>query len=416
MSTDPMKDAMAAAKSSAAVPAKPAAPVAPAKPALPTIGNVAATIKPAAHRQAVNKPKPVKDEMTADVGFRVAFMGTGQGGGRMANAFYNLGYRRVAAFNTTDQDFADLDVKMPKHSLDVGGAAKDTRLAAEAMKGRDQEVWDLMTRAWGSDLDCAIICVGLGGGTGSGTVAQLVNLARKYMIDHGSSPRVGALVSLPTTTEGYAVCRNAVLGFRELIQLNVSPLIIVDNARIHELYAPPMTTLHSTANSVVASLFHLFNQLSAVHSKFITFDRSELGQILDSGLVVFGGADLQKFESPADITTAIRDQLANSVLAQVDLTKGRKAACLFVGHQSVLDTLDLSYFDAGFGQLDRMLGDGSIVHRGVYMGSDAGLQVYTAIGELSLPKERLAQLARKGGLNGGAGDTSSVAAWLGVDG
>jgi cell division GTPase FtsZ len=385
----------------------------------PRIPNVAASVSPGGRKPAARQPQPVNDEHGTDVAFRFAFLGAGQGGGRIANAFWKLGYRRVAAFNTTDADFAGLDDSLPKLSLDVGGAGKDTGQARAAMRGREEDVRDLLTRAWGTTLDYALICTSLGGGTGSGSAPELVKLARQYMKDRGLPPRVGAIVSLPTLTEGFQVCRNAVQGFQALQDAGVSPLIVIDNAKIHQLYQPAMSQLHSTANETVASLLHLFNQLASVHSQYITFDRSELGQILDSGLVVMGASDIQKFDSPADVGSAIREQLSNNVLAQVDLKTGNKAACLFVGSQEVLDQLNLDYFEAGYAQLDRTLGGGNpdaqtVVHRGLYAGDGQGLQAYVMVGGLALPSVRLAELARKGGL-GTNPRSGSAADHLGVD-
>jgi len=397
-------------------------PVSGPKPPTPkkggAVGNLAAGLSPRS-RQRAEKDVVVNDAFDYDVAMRMAFIGAGQGGGRMADGFYRLGYRRVCAFNTTDMDFAELSPQIKKHSLDVGGAAKDTELAREALTGREEEIRDLMQRSWGNEIDCAMVCVSLGGGTGSGTAASVVKIARQYMKDKTGQARVGALVSLPTLTEGYQVNRNAVIGFRELLDLEVSPLLIIDNAKIHQLYKPSMSKLHATANDTISQLFHLFNRLAATRSE-ITFDRSEFAQLLDAGIVVMGAADIQNIETPADISTAIRDELANNVLAEIDLRTGKKGACLFVAGQEVLDELNADFFDAGFSQLDRTLGaaDGdshTVVHRGLYVGSEPGLQCYTMIAELDLPKSRLTEMAKKGGLTNNGGG-SSVASWLGVDG
>lgn len=380
--------------------------------------NVAKALAPSAHKPAARRVE-VKDAFPHEVAFKLAFLGSGQGGSRIADAFYRLGYRRVAVLNTTDMDFAGLTPEIPKLNLGVGGAAKDPQFAANALKGRDEEVRDLMTRAFGNDPEYVLLCVGLGGGTGSGTAPGLVALARAYLSDKGKDPRrVGAIVSLPPVSEGQAQARNAVNAFKALYELKVSPLVIIDNARIHELYEPPMSQLHPRANVTVSQLLHLFNRLAAVHSEYVTFDRSELGQLLDGGVVVMGAADLavDEIRSPADVSQRIRDELANNVLATVDLRKGQKAACLFVGSQDVLDSFSLDYFDAGFTQLDRIVGSAhpeepTVIHRGVYLGTEPGLQCYTLVSELEPPVDRLAELARKGQLSQAA-NPKGLAAFL----
>lgn len=378
------------------------------------IGNVAASLDPSYHTQAAQQVV-VNDNFNYDVAFNMAFIGSGQGGARIASSFYGLGYRRVALFNTAESDFQGLPEEINRHTLEIGGAAKDARFAEQAITGREEEVWDLLQRSWGNDMDYGLVCVGLGGGTGSGTSGKIVEIARQYMESKGKEPRVGAIISIPSHTEGQQVCRNAVTAFQKLLDLKVSPIILIDNARIHKLYKPGMTQLFNVANSTVSQLFHLFNQLAAVHSPLITFDRSELAQLLDHGICVMGAASLQNITSPADISASIRDHLTNNVLAEVDLKKGTKGACLFVGDQNHLDNLSLDYFEAGFTQLNRTLKGGtSVVHRGVYMGSAPGLQAYAMISDLPPPVSTLAKLAKEANMTK-AHLSGGLAQFLGVN-
>ena len=261
---------------------------------------------------------------------------------------------------------------------------------------------------------------GLGGGTGSGTAAKLVEIARKYMESKGKPPRVGVIASLPEAGEGQQICRNALQSLKWLLDAKVSPAVLVDNYAVRKLYKPSFTAVHSTINSTVAQLFHIFNQLAAVHSPFVTFDRSELAQLLDNGITVMGAAALapEAISSPADISAAIRDQLANSVLAEVDIRKGKKGVVIFVGDIPTLDRLSMDYFDAGFTQMSRTLGseggDSVVVHRGVYPGSAPGLQAYAMISELQPPAKKLTELAKVANISK-ADLGSEVAKFLGVD-
>ena len=404
----------------AVAPAPPvAAPVQVATPNIPApgavnIGNVAAALDPSAHKPAAQQVV-INDAFPYDVAFNMAFLGSGQGGARLASSFYRLGYRRVGLFNTAESDFQGLPEEIQRHTLQLGGAAKDARFAEQAMNGHEEEIWDLLQRAWGNAADYGLICVGLGGGTGSGTSGKLIQIAREYMESKGKPPRVGVIASIPSFTEGQQVCRNAVTAFQKLLELKVSPLILIDNARINQLYRPGMTQLYNVANNTVSQLFHLFNQLAAVHSPLITFDRSELAQLLDHGICVMGAASLQNVQSPADISAAIRDQLTNNVLAEVDLKQGTKGACLFVGDQNHLDNLSLDYFDAGFTQMNRTLKGGtSVVHRGVYIGSSPGLQAYAMISDLKPPVATLNKLAKEANI-AKSQLTGGLAQFLGVN-
>lgn len=384
--------------------------------------SVAKAIAPANHKPAA-KQAIIEDAFPYETAFRIAFIGSGQGGGRMANEFYNLGYRRVCVFNTAGSDFSGIAPEIAKLDLGVGGAAKDPNFAAGHLRSRNEELWDLFVRGWGSDFDYALVCVGLGGGTGSGTVGLLIEQARKYMESKGKTPKVGVVLSLPPSSEGQQQSKNAVHAFRTIMELKASPIVVIDNGRIHELYKPGYFELYSIANKTVSQLFHLFNQLAAVHSPLITFDRSELGQLLDGGIVVMGTADfaMSDITSPADISSRVRDELARNVLASCDLRKGKKATCLFVGDDQALTDLDLDFFEAGFNQLDRLVGTAhgkqspTVIHRGVYPSGEAGsgLQCYTMVSELEPPYDRLSELAKKG-LIEQASTIKGIASFLGV--
>ena len=58
---------------------------------------------------------PVEDGVTDtfdDAAFNFAVVGVGQGGSRLAESFWNLGYRRVGVINTAQQDLSL--IKMPE--------------------------------------------------------------------------------------------------------------------------------------------------------------------------------------------------------------------------------------------------------------------------------------------------------------
>jgi hypothetical protein len=77
----------------------------PKKSAVP---NVARATAPAPST-AVVRPTEIEDVIEAPVALRLAFVGAGQGGGRMAQTFWDIGYRRVGVYNTTTTDFAGIE-------------------------------------------------------------------------------------------------------------------------------------------------------------------------------------------------------------------------------------------------------------------------------------------------------------------
>ena len=352
----------------------------------------------------------VTDNFDYDVAFNMAFIGVGQGGGRVAETFHKLGYGRVGAINTDHADLEGLTAEIPKLDLRTGGAGKDPAKGKAAIESHDESVYDLLTRAVGKKPDYIMVCAGLGGGTGSGAAAKVIEVARKYMEENGRDPkRVGAIVTLPHHAEGQTPSRNAVRAFGQIYKLGVTPLFIIDNKRIGELFQKGVSEFYGTANNQIAKLFHLFNRLAAQKSTITTFDRADFATLLDSGICVFGASPVQAYNSPADISQAVRDQLASTILAEVDLKAGRKAGCIFVGGEEVLNQVPMDFFDGGFSMLTRLLAEGSVVHRGIYTGSTSDLRCYTMLSELPPPAERLQRLAKEGNV-----PEAGLAEYLGV--
>lgn len=395
-------------------------------------------------------PMPDTDNVDSDIindecdtAFKFAFVGCGQAGSRLVEAFYRLGYRRICCINTTNQDLQNIQIpEKNKLVMDIGegGAGKNPANGEKAAKKYYEDVYDLMRRSWGKEFEKILICGGMGGGTGTGSLDTLIHIAHdiaeSFKLEYGlaskqetnintmpgnpvsiSDPAVGCLVSMPMTSEGQKVNANAAVALDNLFnkvgkggKLNarsISPLFIVDNERIQKIY-PNLTVANfwNVANSSIASLFHLFNNIATKESEFTTFDRADFKDVLNSGVITFGATPINKFDSPTDISQAIRDNLKRNILvSNADLQQAQRAACIFIAHPEVLNTIPQGYLEHGFDMLTRIMRDGSIVHRGIYKSNiidkktgKPGLVVYTMIGELGKPEERMNEIYRYGGI------------------
>ena len=380
-----------------AVGAPPTSPPLPPMPPMPPLPGFAPPPPPAA-RQV----KPVEDEMSADVALRFAFVGVGQGGGRMACAFHSLGYRRIAVVNTTSADFFGLPDSVLKLDLQLGGAGKQTEVGAKAIADNAERIDSAIGEAWGPTVDVAFVCASLGGGTGSGGIHRVIQIAKDRMTRQGIVARVGAIVSLPSPSEGAVVAANALHAMRQLWSAGVSPLIVVDNAAVNAAYRPSISGLYPMANNYVAGLLHAFNAYAAVHSSYMSFDRAEFTQILDAGAVVFGvdsilrggqGGRLEDL-SASLVSESVRQQLGGEILAKVDMAQAKVAACLFVANQVVLESISTDFLDAGFTAIGRSVGTG-LVHRGIYevnSGTTPTLASYVAIAGMPISAKTLQPL------------------------
>lgn len=346
------------------------------------------------------KVDDVKDE--CEVAFNFAFIGAGQGGSRIAEAFYNLGYRKLSAINTAQQDLNTIKLEN-KLCIGDGGAGKNPAVAKQLFNERREDVLDFMRDSWGSDVDRVFVCAGAGGGSGAGMCSPLLSTAKEFQeIVNSKSKKVGCILALPQHSEGKKVNENAYHTLMDVLKLvrdgTVSPLIILDNEKVNQLYpGVAVSQFWRTANSSTAGLFHLFNLLASKDSSYSSFDSNDYKQLLDTGLIVFGAAPCEKWQHASDISKTVRENLRNNVLSGgVDLSTGNSAGVIMIGGREVLDDVPQENFDRAFDQLTRILGPRSVVHRGIYSGDKPSLTVYTLIGGLGDPVEKIKELKRLG--------------------
>ena len=90
----------------------------------------------------------VKDEFD-DAAFNFAVVGVGQGGSRLAESFWNLGYRRVGIINTAQQDLSL--IKVPEENkllIGDGGAGKNPAAADEVFRTRYEDILDFLKKTF----------------------------------------------------------------------------------------------------------------------------------------------------------------------------------------------------------------------------------------------------------------------------
>jgi len=344
-------------------------------------------------------------EDSFDSAVRMAFVGAGQGGGRIAEAFARLGYSRVAAVNTTNQDLEGLAIK---HKLvigkDRGGAGKDPEEGRKAANESAEDIMDLLMNAWGQDVEQVWVCVGAGGGSGSGSWPKLVELAHEYgkstNIEKAGGKHVGVILTLPKRSEGARVQTNALKAINTALEMVkqgvISSLVLVDNARIHELFPRlPVKRFWRVANQNFAAVLHTFNLLAAQNSEFNTFDRADFRSVLHNGLMIFGMTRVAQWKGTEDVSQAVRKNLKNTLLAEgFDLSTANMAGAIVVAHDSILEEIPMENIDYAFNSLGRALGnEGITLHSGIYEGRTEGMRVFTLISGLQAPKERLDEIA-----------------------
>jgi len=355
-----------------------------------------------------------QDEISDEAGgaLTYAIVGSGQGGGRIAKAFYDLGYKKTIVCNTAESDLNLLELpdnhKFHLECEGQQGAGKNQEKARAAFDQKSQEVFNKMREIFGENIDRILICVGVAGGTGGGSVQALVNVAKRYFTYVGkddAADRVGVIASLPTTGESAspAVAKNAYNRMTELCAAaangEFAPLIIIDNDKIKKLY-PQLTVKQfwPTLNNTIAGLFHVFNVLSTKNSNYTAFDPADYDTIMKSkGCMIFGATSVKNIESETSVSNALKQNLEKTLLASgFDLTTAEGAASIIVGgtkqYEEVAGLMDS--IEYGFDTLATLTG-GAIIHRGIYEdASKDKLVAYTIVGGLDAPQKRLDELKK----------------------
>ena len=348
--------------------------------------------------QIENEMKVIEDKFNGSFDF--CFIGAGQGGSRVAEAFHRLGYGRVAAVNTAQQDLNTLKIEN-KLCIGDGGAGKDPDLAKKNIEEKKEDVLDFMRYSFGQKFDRIFVCAGAGGGSGSGMVVPLVNIAKEVQELHKTTDKqVGVILTLPKKSEGKKVSVNAynvVKSVYSLVRQNiVSPLIILDNEKVAQMYPNvAVSKFFDVANSSLTGLFHLFNLTSAKDSSYSSFDKNDYRGILNSGMMLFGASPVKNFKDPVEISRVVRSNLKGNLLCgNVDVTTGNTAGVIVVGGPEILDSLPQSFIDEALDQINRMLQSGSVVHGGVYSGDKPNLNIFSAVGGLGEPTKRMEELLK----------------------
>ncbi|MBN1806956.1 MAG: hypothetical protein JW837_17035, partial [Sedimentisphaerales bacterium] len=339
---------------------------------------------------------------------RYAWIGAGQCGGRLVKSFYDLGYKKAIAVNTTHHDLDLLDIpKDQKFNMNIGekGAGKDMERGKDAVQHYKQDIMHIAQQTFGRQVDHIMVCFGAGGGTGSGSAVGLVEIAKRFARYIGlNSPNknVGVIMTLPTVGEASSplVAENAYKVAWELSQLatagKISPLIFVDNEKINKMY-PGMTVKQfwPSINNTVASLFDIFNKLSGLSSQYTSFDPVDYHSIMEAGgCSIMGLTKVTKFDDKFALSEAVKKNLEKTLLADgFDLATSKVSGAVAVGGKKLMSNVKglQDNIDYSFDVLSEITGKATI-HRGIYEDNRDSLRVYTVIGGLDAPARRLEEL------------------------
>jgi len=335
---------------------------------------------------------------TRAVSIELAIIGVGQAGSRLAEVFHQKGYD-VAVVNTSAQDLEFIDVPSNQKLLlegSLGGTGKDLDLGREIFA----ENVDLMQPLFDRVIDgnhMVYLAVSGGGGTGSSSVDTLIP-----MLFETGTP-VGVIYVLPKATEDAQSKKNSIETLSRLARLTadniVSNLIVVDNARIEQIYANlSQSKFWEAANNAIVEPFHIFNSLTAKPSRFTALDPSDFGKIISCGdCSIYGVMEVEDYMEETALAEAVIDSLNSNMLASgFDLTQTRAGGVIITGSKEVLEKLPAININYCFHMISEQT-NGSPIYQGVYNvdSSSDSVKIYSWFAGLGLPRDRIDNLKKE---------------------
>tara|TARA_Y100000287_G_scaffold186136_1_gene192132 strand:+ start:7487 stop:9886 length:2400 start_codon:yes stop_codon:yes gene_type:complete len=352
-------------------------------------------------RAKMNKDKGDSDMEVVDkrgVSIELAVVGVGQAGSRIAEVFHKKGYD-AGVINTSAQDLEFIDV-LPSQKLllegSLGGTGKDLDLGREIFSDSIDSIIPFVDSiAEGNHM--LYLAVSGGGGTGSSSVDTLVP-----MLFETGLP-VGVIYILPKATEDAQSKRNSIETLSRLARMTadnmVSNLIVVDNARIEQIYANlSQSKFWEASNNAIVEPLHLFNSLTAKASRFTSLDPSDFGKIISCGdCSTYGVMEVEDYMEETALAEAVIESLGSNMLASgFDLSQTRAGGVIITGPREVLEKIPAININYCFHMISEQT-NGASIFQGVYDvdSTSDSVKIYSWFAGLGLPKDRVDNLKKE---------------------
>ncbi len=257
---------------------------------------------------------------------RICVMGIGGGGGNAVNNMIDQGIQDVE-FVAINTDAQALHANKASHKIQAGrvltkglGTGAQPSIGAEALAENHEELESAL-----HGFDMVFITAGMGGGTGTGGVPVVAEVARKLGI------LTVAIVTKPFECEGKRRMDVALDGIKRLRQ-HVDTLIVIPNERLLDIADDDTTLLEAfeKADKVLYNATRGISDLITVHG-LINLDFADVRTTMQDGGTALMGAASASGENRAEvaaieaISSPLLDGLSISGASNVlvNITAGR---------------------------------------------------------------------------------------------
>ena len=213
-------------------------------------------------------------------------IGIGQCGNRIAEQFGKNG-KLAFAINTARIDMSGIDNKAiaPKNQIHIAlagnkdGAGRNPDIGRESMEANLDKVYESIMKATKDEgVDRYVLWAGLGGGTGTGGIAPLM----QHLVAKGHKVILG--MTIPRKKESWIVRMNAIKALTNILTIvdadrqNIVPYIVIDNEQFDGGLA--------FANETIVKDFVRFTKTTTNVPADSAFDDTDFARLLNyKGLV-----------------------------------------------------------------------------------------------------------------------------------
>lgn len=283
------------------------------------------------HQEANKNIDEELQQLIASHRTRIKVVGAGGAGNNTIQRIGEVGIKGIEtiAINTDAQDLlyttADKKILIGKELTQGLGAGSNPKIGEEAAKESEHELKKALE---GSDM--AFLTCGLGGGTGTGSLPYVAQLARRMgLLSIG-------IVTMPFTMEGSHRFENAMIGLEKLEQ-GVNTLIVIPNEKLLEL-APhlPLQTAFKVADEILTNAVKGVAEL-VTKTGLVNLDFADVKTIMSEGGVALIGMGESDSDNRAE--ESVQKALQNPLI-DVDISHATGALINISGGENL--TLDES--------------------------------------------------------------------------
>ena len=246
------------------------------------------------------------EEMLSKQKAKIKVIGAGGGGNNTINRLTEVGVAgaETVAMNTDAQDLlytnADSKVLLGRDVTNGLGAGSIPQIGEEAARESEHEIKQKIQGA-----DMVFITCGLGGGTGTGSVPVIAEIAKKC------GCLTVAIVTLPFEMEGNRRYENAIIGLERLEHL-VDTLIVIPNDKLLEL-APdlPLQTAFKVADEILTNAVKGIAEL-VTKAGLVNLDFADIRAVMGKGGVAMIGIGESDTEQRS--TESVEKAISNPLL------------------------------------------------------------------------------------------------------